>query len=74
MDEQRAQDAEAKMTKSVDRGYKTRSRTSSKGKGLLTEKQQANHIKKIILGEIEAGNNHPQLKISLKNINKILKN
>ena len=43
------------------------------GKGLLTEKEQANHMKKIILGQMKAGNNHPQLKVSLKNINNFLK-
>ena len=43
------------------------------GTGLRPEKQQVNHLKKIILGEMRAGNNHPQLKMSLKNLNNYLK-
>ena len=64
----------------LDPNLTTRSKTSTtrsglkyQGKGVLTEKQEANHLKKIILGEIKAGNTHPQLKIHLKTINKILK-
>ena len=43
------------------------------GKGLLTKNQKANHLRKVIMGEIDAGNTHPQLKVSLKKLNNYLK-
>jgi hypothetical protein len=46
---------------------------SPKGKGLLTEKEQVSQLRQIILGQIKAGNNNPQLKKSLKNLNTYLR-